>query len=71
MREEQWLVFQETIAVTSSVKMPRPTLASGSAQSPALSSPVKVDTTTSAEALKVSWGQRSNHWGHHYDYRLS
>ena len=53
-REEQWLVFQEAIAVTSSKQMPRPSPA-GSAPSANLSllSPMKVENTTSAEALKV------------------
>ena len=53
-KEEQWLVFQEAIAVTSSVKMPRPT-PSGPAPSVNLASlsPVKIDATTSIEALKV------------------
>jgi coiled-coil and C2 domain-containing protein 1 len=53
-KEEQWLVFQEAIAVTSSKQMPRPSPA-GSAPSPNLSllSPMKVENTTSAEALKV------------------
>lgn len=55
-KEEQWLVFQEAIAVTSSVKMPRPSPSSsstGPSQNLALISPVKVENTTSIEALKV------------------
>jgi coiled-coil and C2 domain-containing protein 1 len=53
-KEEQWLVFQEAIAVTSSVKMPRPA-PSGPAPSANLASlsPVKIDATTSIEALKI------------------
>ena len=59
-KEEQWLVFQEAIAVTSSKQMPRPSPA-GSAPSPNLSllSPMKVENTTSAEALKV--GSKVDH----------
>lgn len=55
-KEEQWLVFQEAIAVTSSVQMPRPSPTSsvtGPSQNLALLSPVKVENTTSMEALKV------------------
>lgn len=55
-KEEQWLVFQEAIAVTSSVKMPRPSPSSsttGPSPNLALLSPVKVESTTSVEALKV------------------
>ena len=64
-REEQWLVFQESIAVTSSVKMPRPSPGHAHSQpGPALSSPVKIETTTSAEALKVR-GQRLFQLPHH------
>lgn len=65
-REEQWLVFQETIAVTSSVKMPRPSSASSSAhtQGPVLTSPVKIDTTTSIEALKVRVHRSTNVYIH-------
>lgn len=53
-KQEQWLTFQEPIAVTSAVQMPRPSPA-GSAPSANLSllSPIKIDNTTSVEALKV------------------
>ena len=53
-KEEQWLTFQEPIAVTSSVQMPRPQPASSApSQNLSLLSPAKVDTTTSVEALEV------------------
>lgn len=72
-KEEQWLVFQESIAVTSSVQMPRPSPTSSLTSSgPNLAhlSPMKVDRTTSIEALKV-WSKVTFNCDYCYGYRWS
>ena len=60
-REEQWLVFHEAIAAKSSVTMPKPKVSpqkgaqGGSGINFAALSPVKVESTTSLEALRVEY----------------
>jgi coiled-coil and C2 domain-containing protein 1 len=46
-KEQKWLVFQESIAAEASVKMLRPAVAASS------TSPIKVEQTTSLDALKL------------------
>ena len=60
--EEQWLVFHEAIAAKSSVTMPKPkvspqkgTQQGGSGINYSVLSPVKVESTTSLEALRVEY----------------
>ena len=47
-REQKWLVFQEAIASEPTVSMVRPTVSTGPA-----SSPIRVEQTTSLDALKL------------------
>ena len=60
-REEQWLVFCEAIAAKSSVTMPKPKVSpqkgaqGGSGINFAALSPIRVESTTSLEALKVEY----------------
>ena len=60
-REEQWLIFHEAIAAKSSVTMPKPKVSpqkgaqGGSGINFATLSPIKVESTTSLEALRVEY----------------
>ena len=54
-REQKWLVFQEAIASEPTVSMVRPTVSTGPA-----SSPIKVEQTTSLDALKLEFSLVQN-----------
>ena len=60
-KEEQWLIFHEAIAAKSSVTMPKPKISpqkgaqGGSGVNFAALSPVKVESMTSLEALRVEY----------------
>lgn len=60
-RVEQWLVFNEAIAAKSSVTMPKPKVSpqkggqGGSGINFSALSPVRVESTTSLEALRVEY----------------
>ena len=60
-KEEQWLVFHEAIAAKSSITMPKPKVSpqkgaqGGSGVNFAALSPIKVESTTSLEALRVEY----------------
>ena len=66
--EEQWLVFQESIAAKSTVPMPKLTSPSkkggvapaGGSPNYSLLSPVKVESTTSVAALKFEFSLSSS-----------
>ncbi len=52
VKEQKWLVFQEAIATEPSVKMLQPS-AGGSTGPGGVTSPIKIEHTTSVEALKL------------------
>uniref|UniRef100_A0A1X7V8G9 Uncharacterized protein n=1 Tax=Amphimedon queenslandica TaxID=400682 RepID=A0A1X7V8G9_AMPQE len=54
-KEQKWLVFQEAIASEPTVSMVRPTVSTGPA-----SSPIKVEHTTSLDALKLEFSLVQN-----------